>query len=37
MRRYFFKVFMFPMNDEVVHTGYSAMSHYNLALCCSKK
>ena len=36
MKRYFHNVFMFSMNDEVVHTGYSAMSHYNLALCCSK-
>ena len=37
MRRYFHNVFMFSMNDEVVHTGYSAMSHYNFALCCGKK
>jgi cyclopropane fatty-acyl-phospholipid synthase-like methyltransferase len=37
MQRYFHNVFTFSMNDEVVHTGYHAMSHYNLALCCSKK
>ena len=37
MQRYFHNVFMFSMNDEVVHTGYHAMSHYNLALCCNKK
>jgi 2-polyprenyl-3-methyl-5-hydroxy-6-metoxy-1,4-benzoquinol methylase len=37
MGQYFQNVFMFSMNDEVVHTGYSAMSHYNLALCCGKK
>lgn len=37
MRRYFHNVFVFSMNDEVVHTGYHAMSHYNLALCCGKK
>ena len=37
MRRYFHSVFMFSMNDEVVHTGHPAMSHYNLALCCGKK
>jgi 2-polyprenyl-3-methyl-5-hydroxy-6-metoxy-1,4-benzoquinol methylase len=37
MLRYFHNVFMFSMNDEVVHTGYHAMSHYNLALCCGKK
>jgi cyclopropane fatty-acyl-phospholipid synthase-like methyltransferase len=36
MRRYFHTVFMFSMNDEVVHTGYAAMSHYNLAVCCEK-
>jgi cyclopropane fatty-acyl-phospholipid synthase-like methyltransferase len=37
MQRYFHNVFMFSMNDEVVHTGYSKMSHYNLALCCGPK
>lgn len=37
MQRYFHNVFMFSMNDEVVHTGYAKMSHYNLALCCSPK
>jgi len=37
MRKYFHNVFMFSMNDEVVHTGYHAMAHYNLALCCSRK
>jgi 2-polyprenyl-3-methyl-5-hydroxy-6-metoxy-1,4-benzoquinol methylase len=37
MQKYFHNVFIFSMNDEVVHTGYHAMSHYNLALCCSKK
>ena len=26
-------VFVFSMNDEVVHTGYSKMSHYNIAIC----
>ena len=37
MARYFHNVFVFSMNDEVVHTGYHAMSHYNLALCCGKR
>ena len=37
MQRYFRNVFAFSMNDEVVHTGYSAMSHYNLALCCGRR
>lgn len=37
MKRFFWNVFMFSMNDEVVHTGYHAMSHYNLALCCGRR
>ena len=37
MQRYFHNVFMFSMNDEVVHTGYAKMSHYNLALCCGRR
>lgn len=37
MRHYFHNVFLFSMNDEVVHTGYAAMSHYNLALCCDRR
>jgi len=32
MQRFFHNMFMFSMNDEVVHTGYHAMAHYNLAL-----
>jgi 2-polyprenyl-3-methyl-5-hydroxy-6-metoxy-1,4-benzoquinol methylase len=35
MLKVFRNVFMFSMNDEVVHTGYGRMSHYNIALCCS--
>ncbi len=37
MQRYFSNVFMFSMNDEVVHTGYYKMAHYLLALCCGKR
>jgi len=37
MRGYFTNVFTFGMNDEVLHTGYPKMSHYVMALCCSKK
>jgi len=33
---YFRNVFMFSMNDEVVHTGFHPMAHYLLALCCSR-
>lgn len=37
MQNYFHNVYTFSMNDEVVHTGYCAMAHYNLALCCGKR
>lgn len=37
MQMFFHNVFMFSMNDEVVHTGYHKMAHYLLALCCGKK
>jgi SAM-dependent methyltransferase len=33
LRRFFHNVFMFGMNDEVVHTGYAPMAHYLWALC----
>lgn len=33
---YFDNVFLFSMNDEVVHTGFSPMAHYLLVLCCGK-
>lgn len=35
--RFFHNVFIFSMNDEVVHTGFYPMAHYLFALCCSKK
>lgn len=34
---YFTNVFIFSMNDEVVHTGFYPMAHYLLALCCGPK
>lgn len=37
MQRHFRNVFMFGMNNEVVHTGYGKMAHYNLALCVSPR
>lgn len=33
MQRYFDHVFMFSMNDEVVHTGFFPMAQYLFALC----
>lgn len=37
MSKYFNNVFIFSMNDEVVHTGFTPMAHYLFALCCGKK
>jgi len=34
--RHFSQVFIFSMNDEVIHTGHSNMAHYYMALCCSR-
>ncbi len=37
MQQFFHNVFVFSMNDEVVHTGYFPMAHYLLALGCTLK
>jgi 2-polyprenyl-3-methyl-5-hydroxy-6-metoxy-1,4-benzoquinol methylase len=37
MKKYFHVVLPFSANDEIVHTGYYAMSHYNLMVCTGKK
>jgi len=37
MEKYFYNVFMFGMNDEIVHTGYHKMAQYLLALGCDPK
>ncbi len=37
MEEFFHSVFMFSMNDEVVHTGYHKMAHYILAVCAHPK
>jgi len=34
---FFHNVFMFGMNDEVVHTGFLPMAHYLIALCVHPK
>lgn len=33
MERHFTNVFLFSMNDEVVHTGFHPLAHYLFALC----
>jgi hypothetical protein len=35
--KYFNYVWIFSMNDEVVHTGFSPMAHYLFAVCAGKK
>jgi len=37
MRAWFRHVFIFSANDEMVHTGYSKLAHYLIALCCNKR
>lgn len=36
LKRYFHNVFLFSMNDEVVHTGFYPMAHYLFAICAMK-
>jgi len=35
--KYFNNVFLFSMNDEVVHTGFYPMAHYFVGLLTNKK
>jgi 2-polyprenyl-3-methyl-5-hydroxy-6-metoxy-1,4-benzoquinol methylase len=35
--KHFNNVFMFSANDEMVHTGFSPLAHYLLALCVDPK
>jgi 2-polyprenyl-3-methyl-5-hydroxy-6-metoxy-1,4-benzoquinol methylase len=37
LEKYFQNVFIFSMNDEVIHTGYFPMAHYLMALCVGPK
>jgi len=37
MERFFHNVFMFSMNDEVVHTGFLPMAHYLLTIGCTRR
>lgn len=37
MEVFFHNVFLFSMNDEVVHTGFEKMAHYLIVVCTSKK
>ncbi len=35
--KYFLNVFSFSMNDEVLHTGFYAMSHYLFVVCSNRR
>jgi 2-polyprenyl-3-methyl-5-hydroxy-6-metoxy-1,4-benzoquinol methylase len=37
MERFFHNVFLFSMNDEVVHTGFFPMAHYLFAIGCTRR
>jgi 2-polyprenyl-3-methyl-5-hydroxy-6-metoxy-1,4-benzoquinol methylase len=37
LEKHFSNVFIFSMNDEVIHTGYHKLAHYLMALCCAPK
>ncbi len=37
MEQHFHHVFLFSMNDEVVHTGFHPMAHYLLTLCVGRQ
>ena len=37
LKRHFNNVYIFSMNDEVLHTGFDSMSHYILAISKLKK
>ncbi len=37
LEQYFHNVFLFSVNDEVVHTGFAPMAHYLICVGCYKK
>ena len=37
LQKYFHNVFIFSMNDEVIHTGFTPMSQYLMAICTEKR
>jgi len=37
LKHFFHNVFIFSMNDEIIHTGYYKLAHYLMAVCCAKK
>jgi len=37
LTKYFYNVFIFSMNDEVIHTGFYPMAHYLIGIACGLK
>ena len=37
LENYFDNVFLFSMNDEVIHTGFYPMAHYLIAICATRR
>jgi hypothetical protein len=37
LNQFFHNVFLFSMNDEVVHTGFTPMAQYLLASGCARR
>jgi 2-polyprenyl-3-methyl-5-hydroxy-6-metoxy-1,4-benzoquinol methylase len=37
LSRFFHNVFVFSMNDEIVHTGYFPMAHYLIGMACTRR
>jgi 2-polyprenyl-3-methyl-5-hydroxy-6-metoxy-1,4-benzoquinol methylase len=37
LERHFHNIFIFSMNDEVIHTGFFPMAQYLLAVACEQK
>lgn len=37
MEEFFHNVFLFSMNDETVHTGFSPMAHYLIVVCATRR
>ena len=37
LETYFHNVFIFSMNDEVVHTGFTPMAHYLIGIGCTRR
>jgi SAM-dependent methyltransferase len=37
LEKYFHNVFLFSMNDEVIHTGYVKLAHYLFCICTNKR